>query len=76
MRGNKDEPANPIKYTLIGAPGTYCAYEGETKYEAMYKTVLAGLCGNSRFDKVNFMLTPDIAKEITDKAFEILDDID
>lgn len=51
MKDNKDEPANPIVHKLIAGPGTYCQYEGETKYEIMFRSVLAGLCANAEITK-------------------------
>lgn len=52
----------------------HVTYYVETKYESMYKAVLAGLCANSVFSKYECYELPERAKRITDAAFKILDE--
>jgi hypothetical protein len=66
---NKDTPAN----SAVVGMNLYA--KGETKYEIMFRSVLAGLCANSRTTKE---LACDgtivyYAKVITDYAFEELE---
>lgn len=70
---DKNEPANPTHYKESVTDEFYADCVGETKYEIMFRSILAALYANPHSIDDKIEVVTSAAIKATDAAFEALE---